>query len=209
MDSGQRPTRRILLKGIDHFHAHLLLEGLDWELTDAEYDERDGATTTTRLIHAFGGDERLRAVATEIRDLGLDFVDFFGPDTQVIDDAVRRLDHFTEGELRQRSEHTAAQTDTEALLLQLGLTARVDRSTWKRTAIERHLREGSRETRLTALVAATLALDARSLPAVQAAAQDHDPEIRACSAALIRVLEAVGDDEDSGVSRLGALFPAP
>ncbi|MVN88520.1 hypothetical protein GO986_17405 [Deinococcus sp. HMF7620] len=178
---------------MDYFNAHLVLEGMDWQLVDAKYEESDGRTTVTRLIHVFNGNEALVAVATEDQTLGLDFVDFYGKSADVIEAAAEQLEGYTETELQNAAEQAQTPGELQALLLKLGVTALTHNSAWKQAFIEGHIRQGPRETRLAALLAATLAVNPVFLPSMQAASQDEDPEIQAYSAGLLRVLNSGGD----------------
>ncbi|PTA66937.1 hypothetical protein C8263_15330 [Deinococcus arcticus] len=154
------------------------------------------------MIHVFRNNEALKAIAVEDQPLGLDYVDFYGEDTAVIQAAAEHLEGYTEAELQRAAEHVQAPDELPALLLKLGLTALTHNPPWKQAFIEQHIRQGARETRCAALLAATLAVDPVFLPAMQAAAQDEDPEVQTYSAGLLQVLNTGGHptQETNGLS---------
>jgi hypothetical protein len=188
----QKPVRRVVLRGMDYFNAHLVLEGMDWQLVDAKYEEAGGRTTVARLIHHFDDNDTLKAVAVEDQTFGLDYVDFYGEDSDVLQTAAEHLEGYTEAELQRAAAQVQAPDELPALLLKVGLTALTHNPPWKQAFIERHIRHGIRETRCAALLAATLAVDPVFLPAMREAAQDEDPEVQTYSAGLLQVLDTGG-----------------
>lgn len=188
----QKPVHRTLLRDADYFNAHLVLEGLGWQIVDAAYEEVDGRATVTKLIHRFEENDALTAVMTQDQTLGLDYVDFYGDASDIIQVAAEHLEGYSEAELQRAAEQMQSPVDLPALLLKVGLTALTHNPPWKQTFIERHIRQGAREARCAALLAATLAVDPLFLPAMRDAAHDEDSEVLTCSAGLLQVLEAQG-----------------
>ncbi|MBX8463540.1 hypothetical protein [Deinococcus sp. RIT780] len=180
-----------MLKNMDYFEAHQSLRYNGWKLDHVEYPE-ESDQDTTRMIHAFRDNDTLKAVAVEDQPLGLDYVDFYGEDSDVLQTAAEHLEGYTEAELQGAAAQVQAPDELPALLLKVGLTALTHNPPWKQAFIERHIRQGVRETRCAALLAATLAVDPVFLPAMRDAAQDEDPEVQTYSAGLLQVLDTGG-----------------